>query len=112
MVFRVVDLSAIFAAADANDQTLNTDIWSAHGGEDLATYAQCRRRYKAYKKSADADEADAEEEAEPATPAAAASLFDPATYLPRLCTCLARRHSASSTRRHRNTTGKIGRAHV
>jgi len=28
MVFRGVDLSAIFAAADANDQTLNTDIWS------------------------------------------------------------------------------------
>ena len=70
MVFSGADLSAIFAAADANDQTLTADIWSAHGGEDLATYAQCRRRYKAYKKSADADEADAEEEAEPATPAA------------------------------------------
>ena len=67
MVFSGTDLSAIFAAAEANDQTLTEGIWTAHNGDQLVTYAQCRRRYNSYKKKR---EADAEEEATPATPAA------------------------------------------
>ena len=69
MVFSGADLSAIFAAADANDQTLTKDIWSARGGDQFVTYAQCRRRYNAFKKAR--DEGDGEEEdAGAATPVA------------------------------------------
>ena len=44
MVFLGADLSAIFAAADANDQTLTYDIYDSRGGGLLVTWAQCRRR--------------------------------------------------------------------
>ena len=56
MVFSGTDLSAIFAAAEANDQTLTEGIWTAHNGDQLVTYAQCRRRYNSYKKKREADD--------------------------------------------------------
>ena len=45
MVFHGANLDPMLAAADANDQTLTPDVIDAHGGEQLVTYAQCRRRY-------------------------------------------------------------------
>ena len=55
MVFHGANFDPMFAAADANDQTLTPDVIDARGGEQLVTYVQCWRHYNSYRKRAEGD---------------------------------------------------------